>query len=142
VRIARQVFALLTVLSVSCETIPRKTDRGSVLERSEPAKAWTAYFGNLHAHSQVSDGVESPATAFAWARDEGKLHFLCLSEHNHMVDAAELATVNQAASDATSASFVGLVGQEYSKLPPNGGNRVEHGTEPTGKRLHSGCPKE
>jgi len=87
---------------------------------SEPAKAWTAYFGNLHAHSEVSDGVETPAVAFEYAKTEGKLHFMCLSEHNHEVTKAELDQVRAAATASTTSGFVALQGQEYSKLPPGG----------------------
>ena len=87
-----------------------------------PAAQWKAWYGNLHSHSSVSDGVDTPADAYAWAKSHG-VNFLCLSEHNHMSTAAELLSVSNAAHAATSPTFVALVGQEFSKLDP-GGNHV------------------
>lgn len=76
-------------------------------------------FGNLHAHSNASDGNPdiSPAKAYKIARDDGKLDFLCLSEHNHiMKDQAVYDGVMQAAAAATTTSFVALYGQEFSTI--------------------------
>ena len=39
---------------------------------------WKIYFGNLHSHSSASDGVGSPSEAYTYAKDEGKLDFMCL----------------------------------------------------------------
>jgi len=77
-----------------------------------------AYFGNLHAHSQLSDGHAdiSPRQAFDLAKGEGKLDFLCLSEHNHMLEPTEFATLMSAATAATKDGFVALFGQEFSTI--------------------------
>jgi hypothetical protein len=96
---------------------------------------WKAYFGNLHAHTAVSDGVERPAVAYAYARDEGRLQFLCLSEHNHILTAAGLAEVLQAAQAATGPDFVGLVGQEFSLLDPGNHVNVYDVTVPVPKSM-------
>src|SRR5205809_639512 len=85
---------------------------------------WKLYYGNLHSHTSASDGVDNGTVAYAWAHNEGHLNFLCLSEHNHMTTQAGLADDQSAADAAMSADFVGLVGQEFSTLPPNGGNHV------------------
>ena len=83
---------------------------------ADPDAGWKAFFGNLHAHTGVSDGVERPEAAYEFARKEGKIDFLCLSEHNHLSTQAGLDETDQAASTATSANFVGLVGQEFSVI--------------------------
>ncbi len=76
-------------------------------------------FGNLHAHSNASDGNKntSPADAYRIAREEGGLDFLSLSEHNHiMKDQAVYDGVIAAANAETTADFVALYGQEFSTL--------------------------
>ena len=83
---------------------------------------WACYFGNLHAHSGVSDGVRTPKEAFEYARDVAKLNFICLSEHNHMTTTQALQGVRNAAAAATNQTFVALVGQEYSTI--DNGNHV------------------
>src|ERR1044072_115090 len=95
-----------------------------VLCQSAFSAPWTVYYGNLHSHSAASDGVDTASVAYSWARQEGNLNFLCLSEHNHMVSQAALNDDVVAADAAAANGFVGLVGQEFSKLPPNGGNHV------------------
>lgn len=77
------------------------------------------YFGNLHAHSNASDGNKntSPADAFRIAREQGGLDFLSLSEHNHiMADQATYDGVIAAADAATTNGFVALFGQEFSTI--------------------------
>ena len=97
-----------------------RTPRGVVSSSAD----WNCFFGNLHSHSEVSDGVDSPVDACEWADDESDLSFLCLGEHNHKTDNAEMQIVVAAADAATSAEFIALVGQEFSTLPESGGNHV------------------
>jgi hypothetical protein len=63
-----------------------------VLLALSPARAegpaFKAYFGNLHAHTSVSDGIEQPKDAYEHARTKAKIDFLCLSEHNHPLSAS------------------------------------------------------
>jgi hypothetical protein len=86
---------------------------------------WRAYFGNLHSHTAVSDGSDRPA-AFRYARENARIDFLCLSEHNHNLGPnttqAGLDELAQAASSATNGTFVALVGQEFSTI--KNGNHV------------------
>jgi hypothetical protein len=89
---------------------------------AEPDAGWQAFFGNLHAHTAVSDGVERPSAAFQFARTEGKLDFLCLSEHNHLSEQSGITEADTAAATETSATFVGLAGQEFSVIEK--GNHV------------------
>jgi hypothetical protein len=97
---------------------------GVLLRWSCPAAEWKAYFGNLHSHTGASDGVDDAKTAYEWARDHGQMDFLCLSEHNHIVVQTGLTADSASATAVSSAHFVGFVGQEYSKLPPGGGNHI------------------
>lgn len=83
---------------------------------SSSQDALNVFFGNLHAHSRLSDGNSdiSPTEAFRIAKEEGNLDFLSLSEHNHMLTAAEMQELRAAADQATTNNFVALFGQEYS----------------------------
>lgn len=95
------------------------------------------YFGNLHAHTAVSDGTGTPAEAFAYARDVAKLDFMALTEHNHIlageratpeqrlaiyVGPADSALIPTADRFTTTGKFVALSGQEYSSMSK--GNHV------------------
>ena len=81
------------------------------------------YFGNLHAHSTTSDGIAAPEEAYRYARDAGKMNFLVLTEHNHMIKTADdLARLKKIAQQACSQNFVALYGQEYSTLKTNHAN--------------------
>ena len=81
---------------------------------------WRVYYGNLHSHSSISDGRGTPAEAFDHADEH--IDFMCLSEHNHMTNDAELTQVRNAANASTTSAFVGIVGQEYSTI--RGGNHI------------------
>jgi hypothetical protein len=83
---------------------------------------WVFYFGNLHAHSSISDGKGTPNDAFAYAKNSAKVHLLCLSEHNHLSTQDGLNAVQEAARDYTTAHFIGLYGQEFSTVSK--GNHV------------------
>jgi hypothetical protein len=43
------------------------------------------YFGNLHSHSEVSDGQGSPEKGFKWARDEAGYDFYAMTDHAEQI---------------------------------------------------------
>src|SRR5687768_741142 len=92
---------------------------------------YTLYFGNLHAHTSLSDGSGSPEDAYQHARQY--LDFIALTEHNH--DEAERGAKDRAdgvliandhalyrrlqdAADAHNedGTFVAFWGQEFSTI--------------------------
>ena len=79
---------------------------------------YRVYFGNLHSHSNLSDGNTDtgPARAFELARDVGRMDFLSLSEHNHMVTPSGFELLKQEAASHTTNGFVALFGQEFSTI--------------------------
>jgi hypothetical protein len=96
------------------------------------------YFGNLHAHTTLSDGSGTPADAFAHARHAG-LDFMAVTEHNHREaehpkedpafgagiasDHSLYVRLTDAARDADRDDrFVALFGQEFSTI--SSGNHV------------------
>lgn len=96
------------------------------------AASWHVYLGNLHAHTAASDGTGTAAEAFAYARETGRLDFIAVTDHNHLLGGekatpakrtALYADIKKAADDATRpGTFVGLYGQEYSSMSK--GNHV------------------
>lgn len=99
------------------------------------------FFGNLHAHTSYSDGSGTPSNAFAQARDQGRLDFLAVTEHNHnkaeqgigagdarkdgimiatqpaLYNGADAASLTSAARSFTVADkFVAIAGQEFSTI--------------------------
>lgn len=81
------------------------------------------YFGNLHSHTSYSDGVETPEIAFDHARNEAKLDFLAITEHNHYIEKTpgkyardNSSLVKTAMTKTIDGKFVALYGQEFSSI--------------------------
>ncbi len=73
-----------------------------------------AYWGNLHAHTSLSDGVGPPELAFARARAAG-MHFYALTDHAHMLRPEEWRAAQNATCGASApGSFVALLGFEWT----------------------------
>jgi hypothetical protein len=87
---------------------------------------YTPYFGNLHSHSSYSDGVETPADAYAFARLEAPtpLDFLAVTDHNHSGAGMLLPSYAQGMAEAASANsdgdFVAIWGQEWGIIASGG----------------------
>ena len=94
---------------------------------------FNVYFGNLHAHTTLSDGSGAPKNAFTMARSTAKLDFLAVTEHNHSAAAhpkeapvfgTGIAAQHSLYSKLTTAAkdadvddeFVALFGQEFSTI--------------------------
>lgn len=107
---------------------------GPVVGSEVPTGYLNVYFGNLHSHTSYSDGVETPADAYRYARDEADLDFLAITEHNHskagkiaknhsLYSGAQANSLMSTASRFTEdGSFVALYGQEFSTI--SSGNHV------------------
>ncbi len=109
----------------------------TILPAAEPAEpeepdtaehGWNFYFGQLHAHSNISDGFGSPEEAYAHARAAEKLDFFALTDHSNSFENAEEGVINAdgaalspqwalgkaAAAAVTDETFVGLFGYEMT----------------------------
>ncbi|WP_273701755.1 S-layer homology domain-containing protein [Tepidanaerobacter acetatoxydans] len=62
---------------------------------NESSKTWTFTigelnyqfrFGQLHSHTNVSDGTGTPDEAYTWARDRGKADFFAVTDHSNWFD--------------------------------------------------------
>lgn len=62
---------------------------------------YKVFYGSLHNHSTISDGTGTPAQAYAYARDNGKLDFFSLADHSNnsgSIDAADWTAMKSAAN--------------------------------------------
>ena len=119
------------------ETAPTETteetawteERETVPEPPEPEpRPYGLYFGLLHAHTDLSDGLGTVEEAFAHAAQVEGLDFFAVTDHSNSFDNAdsggialdgsavsgEWAAGKAAAAAVTDASFVGIFGYEMT----------------------------
>jgi len=74
----------------------------SIWENSSSVDEFNVYYGNLHAHTGLSDGVGTPAQAFAKARDTAGLDFYAITDHDYWPDDmtdSDWSQIKKAAND-------------------------------------------
>ena len=89
---------------------------------------WNVYFGQLHAHTNLSDGTGSVEEAFDYASKVENLDFFAVTDHSDSFDNADAGEIakdgagistgwaagKQAAASVTNEDFVGLFGFEMT----------------------------
>ncbi len=89
---------------------------------------WNVYFGQLHAHTNLSDGTGSVEEAFDYASKVENLDFFAVTDHSDSFDNADAGAIGadcrsistgwaagkQAAASVTNEDFVGLFGFEMT----------------------------
>ncbi len=89
---------------------------------------WNLYFGQLHAHTDISDGTGSVEEAFRYASQVENLDFFAVTDHSNSFENAgageiagdgaavspDWAAGKQAAASVTGENFVGLFGFEMT----------------------------
>ena len=89
---------------------------------------WNVYFGQLHAHTNLSDGTGSVEEAFDHASKVENLDFFAVTDHSDSFDNADAGAIGadgrsisagwaagkQAAASVTNGNFVGLFGFEMT----------------------------
>ena len=89
---------------------------------------WNLYFGQLHAHTNLSDGTGSVEEAFDYASKVEDLDFFAVTDHSDSFDNADAGAIGadgrsisaawtagkQAAASVTNEDFVGLFGFEMT----------------------------
>jgi hypothetical protein len=91
--------------------------------------AQKVYFGNLHSHTSYSDGTGTPEDAYRYARDEAKIDFLAITEHNHHAAPSRLenepelyngtigtSLISAAKRFNQDGRFIAIYGQEFSSI--------------------------
>ena len=91
-----------------------------------PNLGYNHYYGNLHSHTSYSDGVQTPAQAYTYARTGAPtpLDFLAVTDHNHSGAGMSLPSYALGLSAAASANddgnFVAIWGQEWGIIATGG----------------------
>jgi len=76
---------------------------------------YNVYYGNLHNHSNVSDGIGTPATAYNYAKNSAFLDFFSLSDHSGSISSEEWTDLkNQANAANQDGIFTAFYGFEWS----------------------------
>jgi len=108
------------------------------------AQTYNFYFGNIHAHSDFSDGnkdkatshVCTPAACYAFAKNSQHFDFLGISEHNHFTatnnPGMQLENyskgMQQADDENDDGHFVCMYGMEFGVIT-NGGHVLIYGVD-------------
>jgi hypothetical protein len=86
---------------------------------------YNVYYGDLHNHSNVSDGTGTPASAYNYAKNTAHLDFFSLSDHSDQMTSAEWADIkNQANTYNENGVFTAFYGFEWSSNMIYGNNGV------------------
>jgi hypothetical protein len=81
------------------------------------------YWGDLHGHCEFADGQGSPEAYFQFGRDDARLDFLCLSEHDVFLDDFKWKHLQDClARYEEESSFVPLLAYEWTAPPGLGGH--------------------
>lgn len=89
---------------------------------------WNLYFGQLHAHTDISNGAGSVEEAFQYASQVDGLDFFAVTDHSDSFDNADMGAIDadgadisadwaagkQAAASVANGDFVGLFGFEMT----------------------------
>lgn len=132
------VFASNQLCSGGSKYLTTSPLEGNATTTNDPA--YNYYFGNLHAHSDYSDGNQdnpgyTPADDYNYAMASQCMDFLGISEHNHYTSnnnpGNKLSTYNLGITQATNftaahPSFVALYGMEWGVIS-NGGHVLVYG---------------
>ena len=132
------VFAFNKLCSGGTKYLTVNPLQGNAGTTSDPANNY--YFGNLHAHSDYSDGNQdnpgyTPADDYNYALSSQCMDYLGISEHNHFTSnnnpGNRLSTYGLGITQATNftianPAFIALYGMEWGVIS-NGGNVLVYG---------------
>ena len=118
--------AYLKTYSIAGGCEPGEVTRGIFTEEFD--LDWNLYFGQLHAHTDISNGAGSVEEAFQYASQVDGLDFFAVTDHSDSFDNADMGAIDadgadisadwaagkQAAASVTNGDFVGLFGFEMT----------------------------
>ncbi len=82
------------------------------------------FWGDIHGHSGFAEGQGSAESFFVFARDDAKLDFVSLSEHDIWTDDAEWAQLQRLTSSySKEGEFISFLGYEWTAPRAYGGHR-------------------
>lgn len=118
--------AYLRAYSIAGDCEPGEVTR--IIFTEEFDLDWNLYFGQLHAHTDISNGAGSVEEAFQYASQVDGLDFFAVTDHSDSFDNADMGAIDadgadisadwaagkQAAASVTNGDFVGLFGFEMT----------------------------
>ncbi|MEW5759819.1 MAG: PKD domain-containing protein [Candidatus Thermoplasmatota archaeon] len=72
------------------------------------------YYGNLHSHTILSDGIGMPNEAYNYAFNNASIDSLAITDHTHMLSQEEYDTIIESSNKFE--NFFALFGQEFGSL--------------------------
>lgn len=105
------------------------------------APAYNQYRGQLHSHTNYSDGLGDIIEAYSWARNQANLDFFAVTDHSQMLDNDLTATLDYHQSEEWAFSkavadqcnedgeFVSILGYEQSYYDKTSGHMNTFNTE-------------
>ncbi len=103
---------------------------GSISGSSNPVwvretPPYRIYWGDTHGHIAFADGQGAPDGYFRFARDDARLDFVTLSEHDLWLDDAEWRTLQEmVVKYHEDGRFIPILGYEWTVSPPGGHHNV------------------
>jgi hypothetical protein len=104
------IVVVLALLLVILATPPGALGAGKPV----PGPSYTPFFGDLHSHTEISDGGGLPAEAYAAAK-AGGASFLAVTDHSNQVSPEEWAGLKATAAAFTDATFVAMPSYEITR---------------------------
>ena len=96
---------------------------------------YRVYWGETHAHSGFSEGMGSIDRFYTWGRDDARLDFAGLSEHDIFTDASEWRAMQDAVRRYTEPGrFIAYLAYEWTAQRPMGGHHNVFLRTPDGVR--------
>ncbi len=101
--------------------------KNDTLFKSNPTivkEEYSLYWGDLHGHSKLSDGLGSAKSYYLFGKEKAALDFCALTDHAQYMEEEDWEEIKKATEEFyTPGEFVTILGQEYSfNLPPNYGD--------------------
>ncbi|MDR6547267.1 hypothetical protein J2810_003338 [Chryseobacterium rhizosphaerae] len=125
-------FYVFALNSFSCNGVPTYRTisplSGSAITRET---SLSYYYGNLHSHSEYSDGKGLPSDDYSFGDTANCMDFLGISEHNHIDAGMALSKwpLGKAqAAAATTSKFLAMYGMEWGVIS-GGGHVLVYGVD-------------
>lgn len=97
------------------------------------------YFGEIHAHSRLCDGTNSPAYLYKYAKDAVGLDFASATSHDYLLTPEDWEEVKRATKKSNkSGEFITLLGYEWSGTEDRGGDHNIYYLEDNGPLIYNG----
>ena len=84
---------------------------------------WRVFWGETHGHTDFAEGQGSPDAFFRYAREDSRLDFATLTEHDFWTDDAEWAAMKELTRRSTEdGRLIAFLGYEWTATPDRGGH--------------------